>query len=127
MLNILIATSNGDHFSEMVDGLEIATTCTVDWAGSVGELKEKASNTSVDILIIDEKVKEIAGIDIARQVVFINPMINIAIVSALAHNAFHEASEGLGVFAQLPPNPGKQDADKLFAAFQKVRVLETMP
>jgi hypothetical protein len=45
--------------------------------------------------------------------VMANPMANLAVVSDLAAEAFHEAGEGLGIMAQLSPQGSAEDADRL--------------
>jgi hypothetical protein len=58
-----------------------------------------------------------------KKLLSINPMINCAAVSPLPHEAFHEASEGLGVLAQLPVAPGKPDAEKLLRHLKDINIL----
>jgi hypothetical protein len=50
----------------------------------------------------------------------VNAFIQTAVVSRLSHDAFHEASEGLGVLAQLPPAPGRDDARRILEMLRQL-------
>jgi len=50
-------------------------------------------------------------------------MITCASVSSLSPEDFHEASEGLGLMAQLPIQPGKEHAEELL---QRLRYLKNL-
>jgi len=54
------------------------------------------------------------GLELATRLLSINPMINCAAVSTLSPDKFHEASEGMGLMAQLPSKPGGEEAERLF-------------
>jgi hypothetical protein len=127
MFHVLIATNNADQFGALVTGLEKREPAWVfDWAGSVEEIERRVSTGATGILILDEKVQGVSNLQVARKMVVVNPMIHMVLVSALSHADFHEASEGLGILAQLPPNPDQDDAEKLLEAIRKVQALETM-
>ena len=49
----------------------------------------------------------------------VDAFIQTAAVSPLPHDAFHEASEGLGIMAQLPPMPSRADALKLWQTLRQ--------
>ena len=58
-----------------------------------------------DLVVSDEQLVDMTGLEFAIQLVRQNPMINCALVSALPKEDFHEASEGLGILAQLAGQP----------------------
>ena len=72
------------------------------------------------LMVIDEEIGGISNFEIARQIVMMNPMINLALVSGLSSDDFHEAGEGLGILAQLPRHPGKDEALKLVKLMSKI-------
>lgn len=78
------------------------------------------SARQVDLIVIDEMLQEMTGLDLARQVAFRNPMTAAALVSPLAPEAFHEATEGLGILAQLPLQPGRAEFRDLFEKMGRV-------
>jgi hypothetical protein len=50
-------------------------------------------------------------------------MINCAVLNSLPSDEFHEVSEGLGVFAQLPLRPSKDDAENLLNRLKNLKDL----
>lgn len=73
-------------------------------------------------MVIDETLDGISNIDIARDVIFANAMINLVLVSSLSAEDFHVVSEGLGVLASLPPYPGQDDAARLIEIMKSLRL-----
>ena len=61
------------------------------------------------------------GLELAEKLLSVNPMINCAAVSTLAPDQFHEASEGLGILAPLPPAPGKAQAEDLLQRIKDIK------
>ena len=47
-------------------------------------------------------------------------------VSTLPAEEFHEVTEGLGVFMQLPVNPGAEEAAKMMQLLESINVLMGM-
>jgi hypothetical protein len=62
---------------------------------------------------VDETIGETSGLDWIRRLMEVNAFIHTAAVSGLSHEEFHETSEGLGIMDQLPPRPGKADAQRI--------------
>ena len=89
--------------------------------GAAGLLALKTKR--IDLVIVDEQLDEMGGIALVKQVVKVNPLINTALVSALAADEFHEATEGLGVLMQLPMHPRETDAEALLAVLEKIGAL----
>jgi polyhydroxyalkanoate synthesis regulator phasin len=50
-------------------------------------------------------------------------MINCASISHLLPEEFHEVSEGLGLMAQLPMEPGKEHVEKLLQRLRDIKNL----
>ena len=64
----------------------------------------------IDVAIISEKLIDLDGLALTKDIVTTNPFINCALESPLDHDEFHEVTEGYGVFMQLPVEPSIQDA-----------------
>ena len=77
----------------------------------------------VDLVIVDEQLNDMSGIAFINQMIKVSPLANTALVSTLAADEFHEATEGLGVLMQLPLQPQKKDAEALLAVLEKIGVL----
>ena len=73
-----------------------------------------------DLVVADEKLGDMTGLEFIRGVVAKNPMVNCAAVSSLMPEDFHEASEGLGILMQLPVRPGQEYAEKLLAHLKSI-------
>jgi len=116
----IIITNHKDRFAPFVQGLRGEPDYAVGWKDSLKESPDRTSGTPPALMVIDEEVDGISNLQIARQIVMKNPMINLALVSNLSGKDFHEASEGLGILAQLPPDPGKEDAAKLVKLLGKI-------
>lgn len=83
------------------------------WARSGREALETIMAAPVDLIVADDDLGDMDGLSLIHRVVVDNPSINCALVSALAPEAFHAASEGLGILMQLPPAPSATDAERL--------------
>jgi hypothetical protein len=62
---------------------------------------------------VDETIGETSGLDWIRRLMEVTAFIHTAAVSGLSQEEFHETSEGLGIMDQLPPRPGKADAQRI--------------
>ena len=77
-------------------------------------------NKRVDLVIVDEQLDDMSGIEFVKQLVAVNPLANTAITGSMGDEDFHEATEGLGVLMQLPPRPGETDGEALLAVLAKI-------
>lgn len=74
-------------------------------------------------LVVGEELADTDPVECVSRLLRLNPMINCAMVSALAADDFHEATEGLGVLMQLPPNPSGKDAAALLTKMEALSAL----
>lgn len=88
----------------------------VTGAAGLAQLRGKP----IDLVIVDEQLEDMSGIEFVRQLVTVNPLANTAIVGALTEEDFHEATEGMGVLMQLPRQPTEQDAETLLGLMAKI-------
>ncbi|AOY58536.1 MULTISPECIES: response regulator [Desulfococcus] len=116
IMTVGAAVSSGE-FSDEIGARDAAKAVSVDSGGAALDmLLEK----QVDLVIVDETLKDMSGLDLARQVAVKNPLAAVALVSPLSEEAFHETTEGLGLLAQLPPHPRRSDARVLLEKFARV-------
>ena len=103
IMTVGAAVSSGE-FSDEIGARDAAKAVSVDSGGAALDmLLEK----QVDLVIVDETLKDMSGLDLARQVAVKNPLAAVALVSPLSEEAFHETTEGLGlVSAQAIGRPG---------------------
>jgi two-component SAPR family response regulator len=121
VIQIVIVTNDTDNFSEFAESLSVDSKCRIHWANSVQSALDEELNIPPDLMIIDETVEGLTGIDIARKIILKNAFINLAVASSLPPKIFHEVSEGLGIMAQLPLTPNKSDAQRLLEAMASLR------
>jgi len=112
---ILIITQQDGNFSRLAEGLSDKNANEILWADSL-TAAHAAAVRPIDLIIIDDKMEGRPGTDIAKEMIKVNVMANLALVSSLPPEEFHEASEGLGIMAQLPVNPDEKDAELLLKA-----------
>ena len=124
MCEIVIVTKSREAFSPLVKGLCAEKECTIHWSDSLQGAQAMASAAAPpDFMIVDEQVDGVPGMVIARHLVVANAMMNLVLVSSLSPEAFHEASEGLGIVAQLPPIPAAEEASKLLELIRSIKSL----
>jgi DNA-binding NtrC family response regulator len=112
MVQILIASSDKDSLSEFVNGFG-KNDVEVSWAKGCEDVFAKIRNNKFDLLIVDEMLSDIKGLECIEKVVFENPFLNTAAISSLSAEEYHEESEGFGVLMQIPVNPGFDDGKKM--------------
>lgn len=120
---ILLATSEKGHFESFISALEDRDNISLAFADSGAEVLKAAKAAPLDLVITDETLSDMTGLVLADQLLRVNAMIGCAAVSTLSHKDFHEASEGLGILAQLPPRPGIDEAESLLAHLDTIQGL----
>jgi DNA-binding NtrC family response regulator len=85
------------------------------------QVLDAISEGEFDLLIADEFLGDMSGIELIAEVITRRPMLNCAVVSSLPPDAYHEASEGLGILMQLPNDAGRQEAGTLMNHLKKIQ------
>ena len=123
MIKLLLVTPDKESFRDFALALTQSDDVELSRSESGQEALAILSENPVDIVVVDESVGDMTGIGFMKKLISINPMINCAAVSPLPHEEFHEASEGLGVLAQLPIKPGKPEAENLLKHLKDLKIL----
>ena len=122
-LNLLLVSREKDSLSGLASAVKKHDDVVLSWAESGGKALDKVSNSPVDLVVTDEKLGDMTGLEMALKLLSINPMVNCAAISSLSHEDFHEASEGLGILAQLPPQPGEKETEELLQQLRELKNL----
>ena len=117
---ILLVTSDKESLADFSSALVQDNKAELLIAASGGEALNILANRNINLVITDENLKDMTGLEFVRKLVTINPMINCAALNSLSHDDFHEASEGLGILMQLPSSPGQKNASDLLRHLNKI-------
>ena len=119
MLQILIASPDRTFLSELSSRMENGQA-EITRTGSGGKAFSNVQQQAFDLFIADEDLGDMTGLACIEKIVFMNPMLNCAVVSALSEENFHEASEGLGILMPLPKHPGQTETEKLLERLKSI-------
>jgi two-component SAPR family response regulator len=124
MLKLLLLLNRDNHsLSRLCSALRGQDDIELEVSESGEKALTMLSSMAVDLVVAEEDLGDMTALEFARRLLKINPMINCAIVSSLPHEEFHEASEGLGIMAQLPKQPGAEDAEFLVKTLKQIKGL----
>lgn len=125
MFKVLLVTRSHSDLERLASTLEEYKDVHVSWAASGSQALDMASEAPLDLMVTDEDLGDMTGLQLAERLLKLNPMINCAAVSPLSAEDFHHASEGLGLMAQLPPRPGNEEARDLIGRLKNIKGLES--
>ena len=123
IMNILLACRDKASLSAFKKGLEENQVQTT-WADSGGDAIAKTTEENFDLIVTDENLGDMTGLECIEKVISKKPLVNCAAVSSLLSADFHEASEGLGILMQLPIRPNQGQAEKLLGQLKTILNLE---
>jgi DNA-binding response OmpR family regulator len=123
--SIVIVTTTADRFRTVAQALSAETGYPIQWLASADEAVSMVAEATPPLMVIDEQVGPIAGLDLVRRLLPVNAFVNTVLVSGLSEEDFHEAAEGLGVLARLPHGPHDAQAATLTALLRRTGVLKT--
>ena len=125
MLKLLLISNTIETFSEFASVLKENGKNEVLYAESGETALKMIIDNAIDLVITDEEIGDMSGLDFAKRLISSSPMTNCAAMSSLSEKDFHEASEGLGLMNHLPVPPGKSDAEDLLNTLRRIRGLES--
>jgi DNA-binding response OmpR family regulator len=120
MPRILILAEQTEPFEDMIPSLDSVPAVETIWAHTGEAALEMAAADSPDLVIVDEYIGGISGLEWIRRLMGVNAFIQTAAVSSQPQDAFHDASEGLGVMAHLPTRPGRFEAELLLKTLNQL-------
>jgi CheY-like chemotaxis protein len=117
-LSILLITPNKERLTGLAAAM--ADGGAIYWASAGGQALEMLAERAVDLVVADDDLADMTGLNFIERLVKRNPMINCALVSALSPDDYHEASEGLGILMQLPSPPSAADGKRLVSHLRQI-------
>jgi DNA-binding response OmpR family regulator len=122
MFQVLLIGSDKTVFKELEMVLR-DESFIISWSESGQTALDMIQDKGFQIVITDEYLSDMTGIQLIRKLIEINPMINCAAISTLPADEYHEQSEGLGLIMQLPAQPSKEDGQELFKRLNSILIL----
>jgi DNA-binding response OmpR family regulator len=119
MPRILLVADEVEPLEELAQTLSAENEVEVLWAHDSEAALESVSTDSPVLVVVDASIGGESGLDMIQRLINIDAFIQTAVVSPLPRDAFHEASEGLGIMTQLPPKPGRSEALKLWQTLRQ--------
>ena len=119
MMNVLLASQGKTFMAALKAGFEEHDVQTVR-AESGTEALSLIAQREFDLVVTDENLGDITGLEFIKTLIALKPMVNCAAVSSLLPDDFHEASEGLGILMQLPVRPGHEYAEELLEHLKSI-------
>ncbi len=117
MVTVLLASNNSDFYSTIS---EYSERTEIFRANSGNKALDMIANKAINLVIADESLGDMTGLEFAKKLISINPMVDCAVVSSLSSEDYHEASEGLGLVMQLPVQPEKRHVEQLLLQVNKI-------
>lgn len=122
-VRVLLVTPDTTSFHGAVSALKAREGIQVTVADSGSTALREAKENAPNLVITDETLPDMTGLALAEALLSVSPFICCAAVSGLTQEDFHEASEGLGVLAQLPPGPGEAEMEALLTQYHTIQGL----
>ena len=119
IIKILLVSQDTAPMAAFKAGLEENQVQTA-WAQSGDNAIGKIDEESFDLVVTDENLGDMTGLEFIEKVISIKPMINCAAITSLLPADFQEASEGLGILMSLPVRPRKEQAEKLLVQLKTI-------
>lgn len=113
MSRFLLVTTRPQALGVFARGLLAVPGATLAWAADGKSALAALAAAPPTLVVVDEVLPDMPGLDLVRRIVTVNAFVSTALVSALPAGEFHEVGEGLGILAQLPPDPGEPEARHL--------------
>ena len=123
MVRIMVVSKGSASLKELESGLRKRDVVEVIHAASKTEALENVEKNNIDVVVTDAELMGGEPLALVTEVMQKKPLINCAMVNSLSPEDFHEFTEGLGVFMQLPLNPGEKEAEKMLKILDSIDVL----
>jgi DNA-binding NtrC family response regulator len=126
MIHIMLVDGDRGELELLRSELELHQGLTTRVCKTGSEALISAGDLRTDVAVVGGELNDGDGLSFLKEFARVQPLINCALVSSLSPELFHEVTEGLGVFMQLPENSGAAEADKMLQLLESIEVLLTM-
>ena len=123
MTNILLVSKESASLADLADELIKRKRFNVVQVKSGKEAFSLVRENKAEVVIAAEVLADGPALPFVKELMKKYPLINCAMVSSLSLEDFHEHTEGLGLFMQLPIRPGAEEANKMIQFLDFISVL----
>jgi len=123
MVRIMLVSKSSASFEGLKNGLEKRDEIELVHVDSRKEVLRSIENNTIDVVVTDAELADGDGLSLVSELMKKQPLINCAMVSSLSPEDFHEYTEGLGIFMQLPPDPGEGEAERMLEILKSIDLL----
>ncbi|MFH1914204.1 MAG: hypothetical protein ABIK45_08010 [Pseudomonadota bacterium] len=116
---IVIASPRGQELGPFLAPLKHLKGCELVFAPTGSATLEIVRAGAPSFVIIDQGLPDADPLKLVTDIMMVNAMVNTAVVSPLSEEEFHEASEGLGILAAIPPAPDTSDGKRVAEIFSR--------
>ena len=120
MLHLVLATTRPENLEAFAAALAKDPEVRLEQVASGAAALETARAANPHLVIIDAQLPDFPTLDLVQNLLMVNALVNTAVLSPMADEEFHEASEGLGILCGLPLTPGAGEAADLLAKLRKI-------
>ena len=119
MLLIVLASARPEALLAFAAAIASDPEVQLKQVATGAEALEAGRTLSPHLMVIDY-LPDTEPLSLVQKLLMVNAMVNTAVVSPLADEEFHEASEGLGILGRLPVEPGIGEATDLLQKLRRV-------
>lgn len=112
---IMLASRENERLAPLAEGLWMLTNSEIHQAKSRLEAMHLLREKRIDLVVIDETLSDVPGLELAKLVAREHPFVNCILVDGASPAGFHERTEGLGLLMQLPSPPDMADAKSIMS------------
>jgi len=123
MSNIVLVGKDLSAFGAFITELSGQKDVDVVEVASGSELLAMVDSEKVDVVVLAEELGDGTAMSFASGLIKKQPLINCAMMSNLDPEDFHEETEGLGIFMQLPICPGAEEAVNMLKYLKSIDAL----
>jgi len=120
MINLVLTSRNNEMLSRYTEIFEKIGGFSLTRISSGQETLDFVSGHSIQLVIADEKMEDMTGLEMVKKMIPLSPITNSALISTLSPDEFHEASEGFGVVGQLSANPDSEEINQFLDHLSKI-------
>ena len=119
-LNIILLSKEESSLKEVASVLAAQEGFEITWLASAGQAWDYMGSNKIDVAVVSEELQDCSGLLFVKNLVAADPFVNCALASPLSHDAFHEATEGYGIFMQLQVPPTVRSAHDMIEHLKKI-------